>query len=301
MKAYIAYGLSIRADLPLPGLEAADEDGRAADVLICLGRVDAPALSAGDGEWWSRTDPREVRLASVEAGRFLIRGGCEIVVDPDPGAAERTVVGVVTGLAMGILLHQRGLLVLHASAIAVRGSVLVILGDPGSGKSTLAAALHGRGHEVLSDDVSGIDVSGAEPTVRPAYPQVKLCPDAIAFLGCAPEALPRGSGDPEKRTCPVDRRLARSALPLRRVHLLAEGSRRAIQPLRPREAFLELVRHSCAGRLLMKASNTYSRHFRQCAAVAKRVGLRRLRRPRRLSALPELAALVEEDLAQTER
>jgi len=300
MKAYIAYGLSIRADLSLPGLEAADEDGRTADVLICLGRVDAPAPSAGDGEWWSRTDPQEVRLASPEAGRFLIRRGREIVVDPDPGAAERTVAGVVTGLAMGILLHQRGLLVLHASAVAVRGSALAILGDPGSGKSTLAAALHGRGHEVLCDDVSGIDVSGAEPTVRPAYPQMKLCPDAIAFLGCAPEPLPRGSGDLQKRTCPVDSRLARAALPLRRVYLLAEGSRRAIQPLHPREAFLELVRHSCVGRLL-KASNTSSRHFRQCAAVAKRVGLRRLQRPRRLSALPELAALVEEDLEQAER
>lgn len=300
MKTYAAYGLSICADLPLPGLEAVGEDGCAADVLICLGRVDAPAPSAGNGEWWSRTEPQEVRLASPEAGRFLIRGGCEIVVDPDPGAAERTVAGVVTGLAMGILLHQRGLLVLHASAIAVRGSVLAILGDPGSGKSTLAAALHGRGHEVLADDVSGIDVNGAEPMVRVAYPQMKLCPDAIAFLGCAQEALPRGSGDPQKRILPVDRRFARAAMPLRRVHLLTEGSQPAIQPLRPPEAFLELVRHSCVGRLLM-ASNTSSRHFQQCAAVAKRVGFRRLRRPKRLSALPELAALVEEDLEQAGR
>ena len=76
-------------------------------------------------------------------------------------------------------------------------------------------------------------------------------------------------------------------MPLRRVHLLTEGRRAEVQPLRPREACLELVRHSCAGRLL-KASNTASRHFRQCATIAKRIGLCRLRRPRRLSGLPEL-------------
>jgi hypothetical protein len=298
METYTAYGLSIRADMPLPGLMPGDGDARDADVLVCLGHVDAPAPIAADGEWGARVEPQEVRLVSPETGRFLIRGGRAIVVDPDPGAPERAVVGVVTGLAMGILLHQRGLLVLHASAVAVDGSAVIILGDPGAGKSTLAAALHGRGHGILSDDVSGIDVNGAEPTVRPAYPQMKLCRDAITFLGCTPEAPPCGTGDPEKRTCFVARRFGRAAPPLRRIHLLADGSRQSIQPLRQREAFLELVRHSCVGRLL-KASNTASRHFRQCAAVAKRVGFCRLRRVRRLSALPDLAALVEGDLQQT--
>jgi hypothetical protein len=217
-----------------------------------------------------------------------------------PGAGRAEVVRCVAGLAMGIVLHQRGLLVLHASAVALDGSAVAILGDAGAGKSTLAAALHARGHEILSDDVIGIDVRGAEPSVRPAYPHMKLRPDAAAFLGRRPETLPRVAGNVDKRVCRVDRRFAAAALPLRRVYLLADGNCQAVRALRPRGAFLMLVRHSCAGPVL-KASGTSSRHFRQCAALAKRVGVRRLRRPKRLSALPALAGLVEEDLGRAER
>jgi hypothetical protein len=80
---------------------------------------------------------------------------------------------------------------------------------------------------------------------------------------------------------------------------LAEGDRREITPLRPAAACVELVRHSYRAALL-SATNGVARHLRRCAAVARGVAVRRVARPLDLSALPALAAAVEEDLAQVE-
>jgi hypothetical protein len=84
-------------------------------------------------------------------------------------------------------------------------------------------------------------------------------------------------------------------LPLRRIYVLAEGEALAVEPLPPRAALLELVRHSYAVRALRSAGA--SSNFLRCASLAKTVSVRRLRRPQRLQALPELVRAVEKDLA----
>src|SRR2546421_132869 len=70
-------------------------------------------------------------------GAFLVRGGREIVVDPAPGVEARVLRLSILGPAFGLLLHQRGRFVLHASAVASGGGVLAFAGGSGWGKSTL--------------------------------------------------------------------------------------------------------------------------------------------------------------------
>jgi hypothetical protein len=98
-------------------------------------------------------------------GRFLIKGGHEITFDLDAGADERDAVVYVLGSAFGILLHQRGHLVLHASAIAVGSGAVIFCGPSGAGKSTLAAALLRQGYPFIADDVCHIGFDGARPIV----------------------------------------------------------------------------------------------------------------------------------------
>ena len=64
---------------------------------------------------------------------------------------------------------------------------------------------------------------------------------------------------------------------LRRIYVLAEGQANEIEPLRPQEALVELVRHSYVARLL-EATGTASSHFLQCASLANRVPICRLKR-----------------------
>src|SRR5207245_9077648 len=82
-------------------------------------------------------------------------------------------------------------------------------------------------------------------------------------------------------------------VPLDRLSVLAEGEGPAIEPLSPREALVELLRHSYGARTL-QAIRT-AEHFRQCARVAAEVPVARLRFPRSFALLDRVARMIEED------
>jgi serine kinase of HPr protein (carbohydrate metabolism regulator) len=58
-------------------------------------------------------------------------------------------------------------LVLQASAVAIEGRALLILGPPGTGKSSLALALIERGAELLGDDAVTLTPEGARLIASP--------------------------------------------------------------------------------------------------------------------------------------
>ncbi|NEX18412.1 MAG: hypothetical protein C1943_17865 [Halochromatium sp.] len=97
-----------------------------------------------------------------DVARYRVQDGREILVDPLPDADPGDVRLWLLGTALGALLHQRGLLPLHVSALALSGGAYAFCGDSGAGKSTLAAALHRRGLALLTDDV-GLAVPESPP------------------------------------------------------------------------------------------------------------------------------------------
>lgn len=296
---YLAHGLTIRSDLPLPELISTGSETRTVDVEIRL----APVPEAGSNtseDLGIYKGPTGSCIYSSPGGRFRIKEGREIVVDPAPGVGDEELHSFLLGPTMAILLHQRGLLVLHASAVAIHGSAVGILGEPGQGKSTLVAELHRRGHVVVTDDLMAIETETDPFTISPGFPQIRLWPDTIAFLGEAPEDLRPVGPCLEKRVREVRNGFPDSPLPLRRIYLLDQGGPREIAPLRPSEACIELVRHTYPAARL-DTDDTATRHFRQCAAVAKNVGVSRLYRPAGLTAMSALAEAVEEDLPRSER
>ncbi|MFQ5849218.1 MAG: serine kinase [Candidatus Binatia bacterium] len=292
MYSYIGYGLGIRSTLPLPELI----DGEAvADVNVRLGRVDhLPSGVAVEGSYF-RATTGETQLFWEDVGTIQVQGRTEIIADPVPGVEESLLRLVILGPVFAALLQQRKLLVLHASSVAIPGGAVAFLGGKGWGKSTLAAALYSRGWGIAADDVSAVHVGTGCPTVLPGFPQLKLWPDAAVSLGHALETLPRLHSQLGKRAHRVDRGFPQAPLSIRRIYVLARGMAQEIEPLRPQEAFVELVRHSYCVRLLQ--AGEASSHFLQCASLANNVTIRRLRTHQSLSMLPDLAGLVEEDIA----
>src|SRR5439155_13534776 len=156
------------------------------------------------------------------------------------GVDEQAVRLFLLGPALGVLLHQRGLLVLHASTVTVDGGAVAFLGRSGWGKSTVAAAFHARGCGIVGDDVTAVQVEGGIPTVIPSFPQLKLWPEVAVFLGDDVERLSRLRPLLEKRARRVTDGLSPNFLPIRHIYVLAEGVCHEIEPLRPREALVEL-------------------------------------------------------------
>lgn len=286
---YSAYGLGIESVVELPGLISAPGP---ADVVVLRGSVRTAVETSEARTGLMRVTAGEAYLAWPMVA-MVVRDGREIVVDPAADAEGRAVGAFVTGPGFGVLLHQRGFLTLHGSAIALAGGAVAFLGASGWGKSTMAAALQARGHDLVADDVVAVaELDGGHPLAVPAFPQVKLWPDALSWLGEDAERLPRVHATMEKRVRPA-RGFAHQPLPLRRVYVLADAERLAVEPLRGHEAVFEAVQHSYiapAVRLLGSAA-----HLGQCARLASSVAVRRLCRPRSLADLDAVASLVERD------
>jgi hypothetical protein len=289
--SHFAYGLNIYSALLLP--ELAPGKG-AADVHIRLGNVARSPSEAAAGCF--RAPTGEMIFFWEGVGTFLVRGGCEIVVDPAPEVDERVLRPFILGAVLAMLLHQRGRLVLHASAVAVDGAAVAFLGASGWGKSTMAAALHARGHRVVADDMVAVQEGAGCPAVFPGFPQLKLWPEAAISLGDDVKRLPRLHPLLDKRIRRVTDGFSQNPLPLRQIYVLAEGKTQEVEPLRLQEALIELVRHSYLINLLRPLGEASS-HFLQCASLAKNVSIYRLKRPHSLRGLSDLARMVEEDLA----
>jgi hypothetical protein len=213
---------------------------------------------------------------------------------------------------LGVLLHQRGLMVLHASSVVIEGLAVAFIADKGQGKSTTCAAMHARGHAMLADDVVPVDglftgavddgianPRGMRPIVRPGFPHMKLWPEAAQSLGERIDHLPKVHPELEKRSCAAAGPFADGPAPLAGVYVLDYGDDESVQPLPAGEAFMQLVRNTYTVDLL-RATRGYRAHFAQAIALARQVPVRRLVRRRDLSRLNDVARLVEEDVAGLE-
>lgn len=204
---------------------------------------------------------------------------------------------MLLGSALALVLHQRGFVVLHASAVAIDGQAVAFLGNKGWGKSTTTAALHDRGHPLIADDFLAVDLSSGErPDVAPGFPQLKLYADAAeAALGDDPEMLPTLHPLFAEKARRTDNGFSLSSLPLQAIYILERGPRLCIEAVSPREALLALSCHIFERQLVTNEEDAPA-HFRRRAQLAGCVPLRRLKRKAALDALPDVARVVEEDV-----
>ncbi|WP_404366249.1 hypothetical protein AB5I39_10505 [Sphingomonas sp. MMS24-J45] len=175
MPKYCLCGLRIASDFPLGGASlvedeaGADAAGSHADIRIVAGSV-PDRLEGARGTRFQVAPDGAVRVNIRDVGAFLVEGGRHVTVAAAPGVSEPKLALFLLGTVFGFLCHQRGLFPLHASTIEIGGRAFSFAGDSGAGKSTTAAALIELGHTLLSDDISVIDLSGAQPMILPANP-----------------------------------------------------------------------------------------------------------------------------------
>ena len=287
MYIYTAYNLNIQSELSFPELKIKSGLWNP-DVFIYLGNPKRLAQTTSN-----RGNHFIGEIAQV--GRFLIREGCEILVDPDPDVDPAFLRSIILGPVICILLRQRGFLVLHGSSFAANGEAVGFIGDSGWGKSTLVESFHAKGYEILTDDVMVVDQKSERYFVIPGFPQIKLWPDSASATGHDCNSLSPLHSKTVKRIHRLDRGFVEQALPLKRIYLLDFGDDNRIISLKFQESFAHLVKHTRAVNLLTDPEFVNS-HFYQCSNLVKNVSICRLQRRHSLTALPEVIKLVEEDL-----
>lgn len=301
MYSYTAYGLTIHSSLCLPELETSSDIK--ADVTIRVEKIAWSSSIAAD-RWSDFHITREdAHLCWHTVGKFWVRSGNEIIIDPLPDLDKRIIRLPLLGAVMAVLLHQRGYLVLHASAISLGDRAVAFVGEKGQGKSTMAATLHAHGHQLLADDIVAIDFDhSGHPIVLPGFPQFKLWSDAVMAIGDDPEALPQVHPQVDKRSHRINHRFAQTVSPLARVYVLQHGTEIQIQRLNPQQTILHLIANSYMSRFgnQMLQGAEAANHLRQCIALAKQIPICTLQRPRSLELLPTIAKLIETDLVEAD-
>ena len=291
---YRAFGLNIASELDLPELQA-PAVAAAPDVHIRVGAVPENLPDAQASGVLFQAAPNRF-LLRLDHARFLVQNGSEIRVKR-LAENEAQLRVFLLGSCFGALLHQRGLLVLHASAVQTPKGAVAFAGVSGSGKSTALGVFLRRGYPLLSDDLAAIrrDENG-RLVVEPAIPRARLWSDSAKRLGHVTDALEREQPELEKFVLPA-RNFASAPVPLHRVYLLNSDNLAknvSLESLPAFKAFNVLVHHTYRKRFL-KGLAMQTVHFNLVAAAAGQAKVVKVTRPSKPFLLDELADRLEAD------
>jgi hypothetical protein len=271
---YRLFGLSVLSEVPLPEL-VAEPGAEAADVRIDVG----PIAGHDEKSAGLHVDGADALLVIPAIGRFLTRGGREMLVEPAAGVSPRNLRLYLLGSAFAAILHQRSLLPLHANAVVVEGRAIGFMGHPGAGKSTLAAWFHDRGFGVLADDVCVVTAGpDGRPLAHPGIPRLRLWREALEAGGRDASAYERSFDDMDKYTVPTDLDRALPAVPLSHLYLLekAEDSP-SVTRLEGSAAVEAMIANTYRGAYVRPMGLT-RQHLLACAELARTVPVFRARR-----------------------
>jgi hypothetical protein len=295
------YGLLFRSTLDVPEMTAVDPATVAAaepDVCIRTGTIPEHLEDPLRAGVVHEANDQEFLLRIPDVGRFWVSRGNEIVIEPEPAATPHDVRVYLLGSCLGGLLHQRGLLVLHASGIGTEGGAVLFAGESGAGKSTLLAELISRGMRMMVDDVCGIQVGvGGSPVVVPSYPRTRLWADTADRLSIDTTGLPRTRESMDKFERQLPDQFWDCPARLARIYHLttSDADELSLTRLGPIDAFHTVLSNTYR-QVLLDGLARRDAHFELAALAARAAQVIRVVRPANVFRLAELTDMIIEDM-----
>ena len=310
------YGLGVVANRPIPGVPSSTIASK--DLCISFGSLPAwlndvtatqvetsyiaeqksecgePALRV-----FRVLDGMYYRFSYADETEFLVdRAGSELWADWCAPLTLEDTATYLLGPVMGFVMLLRGVVCLHASAIAVDDKAIALLGPAGSGKSTTAAAFSDRGYSILAEDVVTLDDRGSQFLVRPGYPCIRLWPASVRVLYGSETRLPKLTPNWDKCYLDLTKRGFRAdPLPLAAIYHLGERRRDSIAPfvetLNRSEGLVSLIANTYATKLMNKQMR--AREFELLTRVLHHVPLRRVTPHADPVRIPELCDTILND------
>jgi hypothetical protein len=317
---YLLFGLVFRFNLSIPQLLSVQSSDTPTDVEVHLDAL-PPGVSKNSNaaervvfvstdkneadqptHWlWKSEDGLLFRLEFCDGTQFwLDSNGKHLWCTWPQELSLQSTLAYLLGPVLGFLLRLRGVVCLHASAVAVGNRSAVFVGAAGAGKSTTVAAFAREGCAVLSDDVVALDEREDGFVVQPSYPHVLLWPDSVQALFGSTDALPSVSHDWDKRRLALgdaESRYHGQALRLGGVYILGrrrEDARTTVEPLNRSSALISLVANSYAAGLLEPEKRALE--FASFGKLLDTVPVRSLAAGEGARGLADLRHTVEKDL-----
>ena len=285
---YKAFGLEISSEIELPGMM---EGSGKPEVKIIQSEVDPFQVSKAEVEGDNYlVNGDDVYLWWDEIGKVKISNGELVTVESDKdleSSDELNIIPFLLGPVMALLLHQRGFLVLHGSAVNTGTEAVAFLGHRGNGKSTTAIHLYVEGYPLVADDILAIkfDDEGL-PVVYPGYPHVRLSDEAYHHVKDHTDILTPIRTLAGKVFCDASHQFSPEPVKLEKIYVIekilknnlerGKGTENNVQifVLKSQENLLDLIRHSVANRIFKET--TQKENLFQCAQLVNNVNVRRL-------------------------
>jgi hypothetical protein len=263
------------------------------------------SLPDGQPWMWAARHEQGFLLRYVGLADFTVNPrGSEIVLVHAEAVSSRDTLGhLLLDQALPMVLGLRGIPTLHASTVVTPRGVCGFLGPTGAGKSTLAASFSTAGYPALGDDCLAIKEDRGFFAI-PGYPGLRLWADSAESLSTAWSDAPMVAHYTRKRrilNAPAIKSFPARLKRLAVIYCLAREasgnggpSEAAIEPLRPNEAFLQLL--SASFMLDITDRSVLTRNLRFIERLLSAVPVRRLRIPDGFSSLPKVREAVLKDL-----
>lgn len=207
------------------------------------------------------------------------------------------------GPVMALWLELRGVLALHASAVAVGDAALGFLSHGKGGKTSVGATMLEQGHRLLTDDLLAVTLDGDMATAHGGFATMRMWPaEAEHFVGPA-SSLPVVHPYYDKRRISVGGPDGFGTFdprphPLRALYVLERAPASTapmvrVTPLRASAALPHLLRHSTAP--FLTSAGLAPTRLSRLADLLRHVPIRHVLHATPRKSLPGLAATLLDD------
>ena len=292
MNKYYAYGLNILSDIDIPLLKRS----KMGETDVSVKKGDVKKINSEKEHHIATLGSEDAVLLRWDSvGGFLVENGNTITVDPNPGTDPYLLSLPLLGPVMAALLSQRGLLVLHGSAVANDQEAVVFLGPSGSGKSSAAAAMHARGYQLVTDDVLAVDLRrDSQPVVAPGLPLLKLRPNvADNLLGDKTNNIFPNIDNYGKVIHSDNSSAIKSWKEINAVNILNIGEEHKISKIKDKKSFLK-ISDSIYSNKFAESKDTRKENFKKCLTVSEESTFYDVKRTRDINRAEDLFDIVEE-------
>lgn len=190
---YMAFGLRLVSDAPLPGFLATESGATDLQVFFrakvpdveqrSAFRREVPEVPGLVYETVAGADATEIRVLHESGTIRLVIKGSSASFAWSSGIDIRTVKALFSGMILKSMALWRGKFALHAGAVEIPGTgTLVVAGQKGAGKSTLLAGFYAAGARVVAEDMAVLSRGDADWHVHSGARILKLSPQAAAVL-----------------------------------------------------------------------------------------------------------------------
>ena len=291
---YQVFGLQIESELILPELVINNLEP---EVRVRFGKIDDFIDRRSLSGVCYRSDNQKFLLRVDGVAQYLVENGNLITIDRSEGGSDEEIRLFLLGSAFGALIHQRGILPLHGSAVVIANYALVFSGISGAGKSTLAAGFVKKGYKLLADDVCVVTLDAdGRPIAHPGYPQMKLWADSLLNLGHNTLVIKNVYKSIKKISLPIQAEFYNTPLSLKGIYVISKKDDSVKMEDLPGLQKLKIIKENTYRQNFLKGDENNESQMKHLEAISKHCFVKSLVRPSKGFHISKLIEIIENDV-----